>query len=64
MYQDLPYDTLPPQLVLQIHRDRHDEKYDYDCPICDHALTLAARAWDSTGTDQAAVAAYTRKFLS
>lgn len=64
MYQDLPYDTLPPQLVLQIHRDRHDEKYDYDCPICDRAVTLAAKAWDSTGTDRVAVMEFTRSHLS
>ena len=50
---DLADDT-----VIQEHNNRHDESRDSECPICVMASNLAAIAWDSTGTDEAATRIY------
>ncbi len=45
-------------VVLQFHESRHDERYDEGCPICQIASEMAAKAWDTTGTDEYAIKVY------
>ena len=45
-------------VVIQNHNRRHDEDYDLDCPICLIARDAAAKAWDTTGTDEYALRVY------
>lgn len=47
------------EVLLERHENQHDERGDYDgCAICRVAMDLAAKAWDTTGTDEAAVARF------